>query len=85
MANSQNEVTMEELRDQLATLRADVAKLSGTAAEGVKGNVDAAGRQVAKSGRDARDGVVDAVTEHPLTAIGVAAGVGYLLGVLTRR
>ncbi|MFO7854912.1 MAG: hypothetical protein R6V44_06785 [Paracoccaceae bacterium] len=85
MANPDNEATMQELREQLATLRADVARLSGTAAEGVKGNVDAAGRQVARSGRDAREGVADAVTEHPLTAIGVAAGVGYLLGVLTRR
>jgi ElaB/YqjD/DUF883 family membrane-anchored ribosome-binding protein len=85
MMNTPNGLTTDDLRDQIATLRADFAKLSDIAAESAKDGFGAAGRKVAKTGREAREGVVDAVTSNPLTAIGIAAGVGYLLGVLTRR
>ncbi len=85
MMNAQNGATTDELRDQIATLRADFTKLSSTASEGVKDGLGAAGREVAKTSREARDSVIDAVTANPLTAIGLAAGVGYLLGSLTRR
>ena len=85
MLNVQNGATTEDLRDQIATLRADLARLSSTASDKVQDGLDAAGRQAVETGREARRGVVDAVTANPLTAIGVAAGVGYLLGVLTRR
>jgi len=85
MMSNQNGSTTEEMREQIATLRKDVARMTASAAEDVKDGFGAAGRQVARSGREARDGVIDAVTANPLTAIGIAAGVGYLIGVLTRR
>lgn len=85
MTTNQNGASTDDLREQIATLRADFARLSGGAVEEVRDGIGAAGRQVARSGREARDSVVDAVTTHPLAAIGIAAGVGYLLGVLTRR
>jgi ElaB/YqjD/DUF883 family membrane-anchored ribosome-binding protein len=84
MMNSPNGPSTDDLRNQIAALRADFAKLSDAAAESAKEGVSAAGRSVAKTGREAREGVVDAVTSHPHAAIGIAAGVGYLLGVLTR-
>lgn len=85
MLTNQNGASSDDLHKQIATLRADVAKLTASAADDVKDGLGAARRQALKSGRDAREGVVDAVTEHPLTAIGIAGGVGYLLGILTRR
>ena len=42
-------------------------------------------RQAAQSGREAKATVVDAVLANPLSAIGIAAGLGFLLGVFTRR
>ncbi len=75
----------DELRDQVATLRRDLAKLTETAAGAVAGSVGAAGHRAADSARAARASVVDTVVEHPLTAVGVAAALGYLFAALTRR
>ncbi len=83
--NIQHDSTIDELRAQVATLRADFAKLSTTAADGVGDSIGAAARQAAKSGREAKATVVDAVLANPLASLGVAAGIGYLLGVFTRR
>ena len=85
MSNAQTGATTDEMRDQIAKLRADVARLSAGAVDDVRERIGDVGRKAVKSGREAREGVIDAVIENPLTAIGVAAGVGYLLGVLTRR
>ena len=75
----------DDLRDQLATLRKDFAKLSESAAGSVAESVGAAGQRAADSARAARASVVDTVVEHPLTAVGVAAALGYLFATLTRR
>lgn len=85
MMNTQNGASTDELRDQIATLREDFKKMSGEATQDAKDGLQAAGRQAARTGREAREGVVDAVTSNPLTALALAAGVGYLLGALTRR
>lgn len=85
MMSGRNEATTDELRDQIATLRADFAKFTENASDEVKDGMEAAGRKVARTTRETRDGVIEAVTANPLSAIGLAAGVGYLVGVLTRR
>lgn len=80
-----SKTTEDDLRDQLAALRKDFANLSQTAANGVAGSVEAAGHRAAESARAARASVVDAVIEHPLAAVGLAAALGYLLAAMTRR
>jgi len=85
MMNTSHDTTADDLRAQVATLRADIAKLSATAAEGVGDGIDSAGRRMARTGREAKASVVDAVAANPLIAVGLAAGVGYLLGMLMRR
>lgn len=77
--------TEDDLRDQLAALRKDFANLSQTAADGFAGSVGAAGYRAADSARAARASVADAVVEHPLAAVGLAAALGYLLAAITRR
>ena len=77
--------TEDDLREQVATLRKDFARLSETAASSVAGTVGAAGQKAADGARAARASVVESVVEHPLTAVGLAAALGYLFAALTRR
>ncbi|EEW26673.1 DUF883 family protein [Rhodobacter ferrooxidans] len=84
MSIAKSEFT-DDLREQVAALRADLAKLTTTASEGVTEGVGAARKQVEKAGHDAKISVVDAVVANPLGAIGIAAGLGFLVGVMTRR
>ena len=80
-----SKATEDDLRDQVAALRKDFAALSATAASGVAESVGAAGQRAADSARAARASVVESVVEHPLTAVGLAAALGYLFAALTRR
>ena len=75
----------DDLREQIAILRADLARLTATAADDVAEGVASARRQAAQSGREAKATVVDAVLANPLSAVGIAAGLGFLLGIFTRR
>ncbi len=81
---------------QLASLRGEISKLAGTVSDaaGHRGQAlaadvsDGVSDAVSYLGRQARDGearLEGAVTTHPYVAIGMAAGIGLLLGVLTRR
>ncbi len=76
ITDAKNGALTDDLREQIATLGADFARLSGGSVAAVKDGIGAAGRQVARTGRKARESVVAAVTTHPLAAIGIAAGVG---------
>ena len=43
------------------------------------------GRVATERSRELMDQVTDYVTEHPMTAIGIAVAVGFVLGALARR
>jgi|SRR5581483_8513625 len=43
------------------------------------------GRVARERSRELMDQVTDYVTEHPMTAIGIAVAVGFVLGALARR
>ena len=77
--------TTDDLGQQIETLRADLARISATAATNVADGVSTAGRRIGQSGRAARASVTDAMLEHPLTAVGLAAGLGFALAMVTRR
>ena len=85
MATSKNPELPDDLREQIAILRADLARLTATAADDMAEGVASARRQAAQSGREAKATVVDAVLANPLSAVGIAAGLGFLLGIFTRR
>lgn len=81
---------------QLAALRTEISKLAGTVSDaaGHRGQAlatdvsDGMAEAVHYFGRQARDGEARfeaAVATHPYVALGMAAGVGLLLGALTRR
>jgi ElaB/YqjD/DUF883 family membrane-anchored ribosome-binding protein len=81
--NLQDDIT--QLREDLAQLRQDVSGLAsdlfGAAREQMSGAVDGA----KKRGMEVAETLEEQVTEHPLAAIGVAFGVGLLVGALVRR
>ncbi|KAA0920692.1 DUF883 family protein [Aquicoccus porphyridii] len=75
----------DDLSHQIETLRADVSKLMATVSDDVSDGIGEAGRQIGQTGRDARRTATNTVTEHPLAAVGIAAGIGLLLGLVARK
>lgn len=77
--------TQDDLRHQIEILRADVAKLMGTLSEDISGGIGKAGQQISQAGHDARVAATNTVIAHPLTAVGLAMGLGLMLGMLARK
>jgi ElaB/YqjD/DUF883 family membrane-anchored ribosome-binding protein len=79
----QDDIT--QLREDLAQLRQDVSSLAGdllgVAREGVSGAVDDA----KKRGMEMTDSLEEQILEHPLASVGIAFGVGLLVGAVIRR
>ncbi len=75
----------DDLSQQIENLRADVMKLAETIKNDMSDEIENAGRQIGQTGRDARDTATNTVIAHPLTAVGIAAGVGLLLGMIARK
>jgi ElaB/YqjD/DUF883 family membrane-anchored ribosome-binding protein len=76
---------MAQLRDDLAQLRQDVSGLAsdlfGAAREGMSGAVDTA----KKRGMEMADSLEEQIVEHPLASVGIAFGVGLVVGAVIRR
>ncbi len=77
--------TLEDLAVQIEALRADIAGIASTVASGMVDGVQVAGRKLVRSGREAQASMHGKVVEHPLAAIGIAAGLGLLVGLVARR
>lgn len=72
---------IREIAKHLRTLRKDVEGLTGSIAR-------AGGHQaeyVQDAMREAAAAVEDAVKRNPLSALGIALGVGFLVGIILRR
>lgn len=87
-----SELPPEELTAQIAQLKAEIAALSaGLKAKGVEFAADlkargeqAAGEARSRAGHALADAEV-AVRQNPATAMAVAAGLGFLVGLLLNR
>ena len=75
----------DDLGRQVEALRADLTALAATITEGVSEGVGKAGRQIGRTSRDVRAIATNAVVGHPLAAIGIAAGLILLIGLLVRK
>ena len=75
----------DDLAHQIATLRADVSKLMTTVSNDVADGLGQAGRQIDRTSRDSVAKASNAVIEHPLAAVGIAVGLGLLLGLVARK
>lgn len=75
----------DDLSEQIDALRADLVKLAATIRDDISAGIGNAGREIGQTGRDAQATATNAVLGHPLTAIGIAAGIGLLLGLVARK
>ena len=75
----------DDFSQQIEDLRADLVKLAATVTDDVTEGLGKAGRQISQTSRDAQTTASNAVINHPLTAVGIAAGIGLLFGMLARK
>lgn len=99
MRNSDAPVVGEKVRDDLDSLRSDLKalrddflSLKDHGMEGARAAAKRTGRYVTEAahragdyGRDARDQMEGHIVERPFTSVGVALGVGMLMGALIGR
>ncbi len=87
---------LDGLMAQLQALREDVTKLTHSAASVAEGRgrkmasdisegVNQAVHYVERRGANAEAELEKSVATHPLMALGLAAGIGILIGAMTRR
>ncbi|WP_088634175.1 YqjD family protein [Phaeobacter sp. 22II1-1F12B] len=95
-SDSTQQKTVDELSAQIETLRKDLSSLTETITELGREKkselTDTARRKKAEAeeyistqARDARDQATEFVSTQPATALGIAAGIGFLIGCLTSR
>jgi uncharacterized protein YjbJ (UPF0337 family) len=73
--------TGSDLADQIEAIRTDIQSLTSTV-----GRI--ANKQIGRAqdrATEAANEVEDAIRRNPLSAVAIAAGLGFLFGVLTRR
>jgi ElaB/YqjD/DUF883 family membrane-anchored ribosome-binding protein len=84
-AEMKTKASPDDLSQQIEDLREDLLKLAATVRNEMSEGIEEAGRQISKTGREAQTTATNAVIGHPLTAVGIAAGIGLLLGLLARK
>ena len=94
VTNSKDEVSgalwaeFEKVKDGFAELQKDFTKYGAVAKDKAGEAVDSV-RRNAKNARnwsaDRLDEVEDKVSEHPVTSIAIAVGIGYVLSVLMSK
>lgn len=73
--------TEHHLADQIETLRSEIQSLASTVGRIANKQIGRAQVRATEAAHEAEA----AITRNPLTAIAIAVGLGFLLGVITRR
>jgi len=71
----------EELADQIEAIRADIQSLTSTVSRVANKQLG----QAQDKAVEAMSNAEDAIREHPVSAVAIAAGLGFLFGIFTRR
>jgi ElaB/YqjD/DUF883 family membrane-anchored ribosome-binding protein len=71
----------DELAGQIEAIRADLQTLSSTVARIAKGQMNRAQDKAMETAHEAEE----AIRRNPLQAVAIAAGLGFLFGLFTRR
>ena len=90
------EVTIDDLSNQIALLKNDIASLTETLgeygkakSEEMRDNARSAANDFAETGRakamEAQKQAEEFMHAQPGTALGIAAGLGFLVGIVTAR
>ena len=70
-----------DVAEQIDAIRADIEALTSTVARIANRQLSRAQDKMVETARDAED----AFRRNPITAVAIAAGLGFLFGVFTRR
>lgn len=84
-STAKDALSSDDLSQQIDALRADLKKLVNTISGEVSDGVGQAGQQINQTGRDIHKSATNTVLDHPLAAVGIAAAVGLMLGLMTRK
>jgi ElaB/YqjD/DUF883 family membrane-anchored ribosome-binding protein len=76
---------LNTLREDLSQLRQDVASMAGDVFGVVREGVGGAAKNAKEKGAELAEALEEKVHEHPLATVGIAFGVGLLVGALVRR
>ena len=71
----------DDLANQIDAIRADLQNLTSTVGRIAKGQVNRAQDKAMETANEAEE----AIRRNPLQAVAIAAGLGFLFGVFTRR
>ena len=71
----------DDLANQIDAIRSDLQSLSSTVTRIAKGQVSRAQDKAMETAYEAEE----AIKRNPLQAVAIAAGLGFLFGVFTRR
>jgi ElaB/YqjD/DUF883 family membrane-anchored ribosome-binding protein len=71
----------DDLANQIDAIRADLQNLTSTVGRIAKGQVNRAQGKAMETANEAEE----AIRRNPLQAVAIAAGLGFLFGVFTRR
>jgi len=71
----------EELADQIEAIRADIQSLTSTVSRVANKQLG----QAQDKAVEAMSNAEDAIRENPVSAVAIAAGLGFLFGIFTRR
>lgn len=83
--NTKTATSEPDIGQQIEVLRKDLAQLTAILSDDVTRGVENAGHSISQAGRTAQKNATNAVLDHPMTAIGIAAGIGLLLGLVARK
>lgn len=95
-ANGRADVSFDDLTQQISVLKSDIADLAGQlksfghsktsdAADTAKSAARTAARNGAEKVHQTQKQATEFVQNQPGTALGIAAGIGFLVGFLTSR
>lgn len=85
LSTAKDALAPDDLSQQIDALRADLKKLATTISDDVSGRLGQTGKHINQTGRDMRASAAQTVLDHPLASVGIAAAVGLMLGMMTRR
>lgn len=92
MASTANHSEYQQVSKELQTLRADVSRLAESMQDASRHAANDAGRRLRDGLAHGKQRAIDAeqqvekqISTHPLQSVGIAFGVGFLIGKLASR
>ena len=80
-ASKRSDRDVDDLANQIDAIRAEIQSLTSTVGRVANKQINRAQDKAMETAQEAEE----AIRRNPLAAVGIAAGLGFLFGVFTRR